>query len=266
MVAGPALTYDRDAGRKLLKAVWPAVVVGIIAAAAAGVLGYARGPWLLLCTFIAVAVVLSVVGEYIKAVATRVRTSGENAVVAALHVLDLNHRRYGGQVVHIGVAVIVVGITASSLLTDKQNLQLTPGQAVDFAGGSLKLVELKEVRDVNFSAVEAKLTWTGADGKEFPLAPQRRFYDKSEQSNNEVAIHSTWRRDVYLVLAGWEDGGKVTAIQAIVNPLVGWIWAGSFVLVGGVVICLLPRVQRHAPQEAHETMRPVRGTKLAHAH
>jgi cytochrome c biogenesis factor len=38
----------------------------------------------------------------------------------------------------------------------------------------------------------------------------------------------------------------VTAIQAIVNPLVNWIWIGGIVLVLGTVVCLLPKFEKHA--------------------
>jgi hypothetical protein len=46
-----------------------------------------------------------------------------------------------------------------------------------------------------------------------------------------------------LNLAGWDEGGRDVAIQAIVNPLVNWIWAGGWVLTIGALICLVPRVE-----------------------
>ena len=76
---------------------------------------------------------------------------------------------------------------------------------------------------MNYNAVEAVVTLTDAKGAATTLRPQRRFFSKSAESSSEVDIRSDLRRDLYLVLAGWEDGGNVTAIEAIVNPLVDWI-------------------------------------------
>jgi cytochrome c biogenesis factor len=94
----------------------------------------------------------------------------------------------------------------------------------------------------NYTAVQANVTFIAADGSTTSLVPQRRFYDKQEDANTEVAIASDWKRDVYVTLAGWEKEGQATAIQAIVNPLVSWIWAGGIVMAAGGLLCLLPRL------------------------
>jgi len=91
---------------------------------------------------------------------------------------------------------------------------------------------------------EANVTATDADGRSITLRPQRRVYDKwEEQTSSVVAIGSNWKRDLYLNLAGWDEGGQNVAIQAIVNPLVNWLWAGGWVLAIGALICLIPRVE-----------------------
>ena len=82
-------------------------------------------------------------------------------------------------------------------------------------------------------------------GKVSAFKPERRFYDKAEEANSEVAIGSTWKEDVYFTLAGWEQNGQVSAIQAIVNPLVSWIWTGGIVMAAGAIFCLLPRLIPH---------------------
>jgi cytochrome c-type biogenesis protein CcmF len=139
----------------------------------------------------------------------------------------------------------IAGIVGSSVFGTKSDLQLTPGQSVQIAGQTLKFQELREDRHANYGAVEATMLLTSAEGKVTTLSPQRRFYDKSEQPNSQVALQSGFKRDVYLTLAGWEnDGNKPTtvAIQAYVNPLVSWIWTGGIVMVAGALLGLLPRL------------------------
>ena len=71
--------------------------------------------------------------------------------------------------------------------------------------------------------------------------PQRHFHPGPEvQPTTEVAIWSTIRHDLYLVLAAWDlDRGSAT-FKAYLNPLVKWIWIGGLVLVFGTIICMLP--------------------------
>jgi cytochrome c-type biogenesis protein CcmF len=138
--------------------------------------------------------------------------------------------------------LIVGGIVGSSAYGQKQDFELSPGQSATFAGQRITYNGLKEVRHANFTAVAAEVVFTAADGKATTLYPQRRFYDKSEQPNSEVALQSDWKRDVYMTLAGWDKGGAKTAIQVLVNPLVSWIWAGGVVMSIGAILALLPRL------------------------
>jgi cytochrome c-type biogenesis protein CcmF len=46
---------------------------------------------------------------------------------------------------------------------------------------------------------------------------------------------------VYVTLAASDGRGGVT-IQAIVNPLVSWIWTGGVILTIGAIIGLVPRL------------------------
>jgi cytochrome c-type biogenesis protein CcmF len=109
----------------------------------------------------------------------------------------------------------------------------------------LKLEKVEQIRGENYDAVDVTILVRDPAGNEQTLRPQRRFYDKSENSNSQVANWSTWRRDAYVTLAGWQDGGKIVAIEMIINPLVAWLWIGGVVMTVGGVLCLLPRLIPH---------------------
>jgi cytochrome c-type biogenesis protein CcmF len=152
----------------------------------------------------------------------------------------------------------VVGITASSLFEKNQTFAMKVGESVQFEGRTLTLAGLKPAREVNFEALQATLTVTDASGVTDNATPQIRKYDKWEHLNSEVSIRSNWREDVYLTLAAYDGQGGVT-IQAIINPLVSWIWTGGIVLTIGAVVGLLPRVLPHAEGRAVEKSTGLRG-------
>ncbi|MHC4210094.1 MAG: cytochrome c-type biogenesis CcmF C-terminal domain-containing protein, partial [Planctomycetota bacterium] len=158
------------------------------------------------------------------------------------------------------------GVAGSSLFGFDQTFRLQPGERVDVGRYQVTFEGLDEVREVNFTAVQARVTLDEPGGDVTALRPQRRFYDTwKDDPNTEVAILSSWREDVYVSLAGWEDNGAVTAIQVRINPLVLWIWIGGIVMTLGAVLStlppLLPRaVRARAPVPASETA--VTGTAL----
>jgi len=251
MALGPMLTYGPQAAGRLARAsMIPAIgSIGSIAF----LLGQdVRNPWALVCGAIVGFAILAIGGDFGRTLRHRRATTHESLPSAIIHLLDSNHRRYGGQLTHLGMLMIIVGVVGSSLFSINQTHQLTPGQSVTVGGRKIEFVKIEEVRNLNFSAVQADIRLTEADGSVTALHPQRRFYDKSEQPNAEVAIQSSWRDDVYLNLSGWENGGgegkpftTMAAIQVIVNPLVGLLWTGGIVLAVGGVVCLTPRLFGH---------------------
>jgi cytochrome c-type biogenesis protein CcmF len=59
---------------------------------------------------------------------------------------------------------------------------------------------------------------------------------------SQVAIQSSPRDDVYVVVAGPPSGQEV-AFHVFVNPMVTWIWAGAPLLVLGVLLGHLGRAE-----------------------
>lgn len=164
-------------------------------------------------------------------------------LLSALRLIDSNHRRYGAQVAHLGVAMMIVGMAGSSLYGTKENLQLAPGSSKSFGHYSLRLDNLEQNRGENYLAVQANLSVSHKSGPTELLQPQRRVYDKwQEQANAKVALRSNLREDLYVTLVGWEPDGSLATFQVIVSPLVWWIWAGGVVLSLGALFCLVPRL------------------------
>jgi len=246
MAVGPMLTYGDGAARRLVRGAIGPVLVAAVAVTAAALLKHIHSIWALAAVAIVACGVACILADLLKSVIIRVR-EGENPIAAFVKLLDSNHRRYGGQLAHLGMLLVIAGMVGSSVYGTKRDFTLAPGQAISFNGQTLKFSQLIETRHANYAAVGAEVTFTAADGTVTTLRPQRRFYDKSEQPNSEVALSSTWKRDIYLTLAGWEKGGEMTAIQVIVNPLVSWIWTGGMVMSLGAIVCLLPRL---IPQRA----------------
>jgi cytochrome c-type biogenesis protein CcmF len=250
MATGPLQGYDKEAARRLMRGVIVPAVAAIFAGGAIWFYGI-HNDWALACGAIAVAAVVTVVLDFAHAVILRSRI--ENSLLAVVRVLKSNHRRYGAQLSHLGVVMIVVGVTGSAVFSKKQTFQLDPGSSGDFSGIHLTLNSIKQSQGPNYTMIEATLTAADAAGRLFMLTPQRRFYDKWEdQPNSVVAIQSSWKQDLYVTLSGWEQDGKNIVIEVIVNPLVSWLWIGGWVVAIGGVICLIPQMNRAPVKDTAE--------------
>ncbi len=242
MAFGPALAFGVQAARKIaFNLRLPAVAVIVVTGAVFLLLTHSF--WALLCVAIVTLGTATVLMDFIRVFSSRQRSTGENALTCALRVIDKDHRRYGGQLSHLGVMMIVVGVAGSSLFHRESTHRVRPGESFAVDGYSMRFVALEDVRGSNYSAVQATMEMSNGSGSTQTLRPQVRFFDLwSEQPNTEVAIRSSWREDLYVTLAGWEQKGTIAVLQVRVNPLVLWIWLGGMVMVAGALFCLLPRI------------------------
>jgi cytochrome c-type biogenesis protein CcmF len=67
--------------------------------------------------------------EFFRGARARRAMAGEAAPVALVALVRRNRRRYGGYIVHLGIAVLFVGVAASSSFQHASELGLSPGQS-----------------------------------------------------------------------------------------------------------------------------------------
>jgi cytochrome c-type biogenesis protein CcmF len=72
------------------------------------------------------------------------------------------------------------------------------------------------------------------------LEPAKLFYPDRQEPIAHVAIRSSWREDLYLILAGFTSDGSTATIKAMVNPLLMWLWVGGGIITVGTAWAILP--------------------------
>jgi len=132
---GPVIAWRRATPRNLVRGfrvpvVAAAVVVAVLVAAG----GVAERP-AALAMFACAAFVLGAVGqELVRGTRARRAMAHESVPVALVSLVRRNRQRYGGYLVHVGVAVLFVGVAASSAFQDVRELRLSPGQRATVGG------------------------------------------------------------------------------------------------------------------------------------
>jgi cytochrome c-type biogenesis protein CcmF len=113
----------------------------MIALAGLVVLGGVAAKPLSLAMFCLAAFVVAAVGqEFWRGVRARRAISGESAPLALGSLVRRNRRRYGGYVVHVGIALLFVGVAASSAFQHARDVRLSPGQTARVGGYQVRYV------------------------------------------------------------------------------------------------------------------------------
>jgi cytochrome c-type biogenesis protein CcmF len=197
----------------------------------------------LLFFFSAVFVLATVYFEFSKGTLARMAMISESAPAAFYHLVQRNSRRYGGFIIHTGMAVLMLGIAASSFFSLEKDAMVQLNQSFQVRGYQLIYRDLQFQRDPHKEVVRAKIEVIRNGKPEGFLVPERHFYKNQDQPTTEVALRKFWNEDLYIIIAGWDEQGQAT-FKVYVNPLVSWLWWGGFIMLFGGIIVLSPNLGR----------------------
>ncbi len=250
MGVGPVIAWRRATWPSLRRSFAFPFGTGAVVGAAAFALG-ARSFYAVLA-FSVSAFALATVGlEFWRGMRVRQAMMGEPPWTALSRLIGKNRRRYGGYVVHVGVAFIFIGIVASSIFRLEVQKPLHVGESLEIGGYTLRYDGVETEDGPHVAITRARVTVLEAGRAIGTVAPEKRFYKRPEQPTTEVAIRSTLGEDLYVVLGSYEPASKLAIFQAYVNPLIAWMWIGGVVLALGTGICMWPSpAERRVTQAA----------------
>ena len=184
--------------------------------------------------------------EFFRGTLARHRMTGEGYMNAFSNLIWKNKRRYGGYIIHIGIAMIFMAFLGGPF---KQQVEKTlkPGASVNV--GSYKVVFERMITYPQ----EKKTTVTATMGvydksskkRLGTVSPRKEFYapqgeGEEGQPWTRVAVRSNMKEDLYFIFSPDEEGRNIAGFKIIVNPLMRWMWVAGFVMTFGTVIVVWP--------------------------
>ncbi len=248
---GPVLAWRSTSFKSIRRNfIWP-VTAGVGTAIILMALG--MRPWrdigtlYSLMAFSLAALVTTAVGsEFWRGARVIQRHTGKNILSSMVRLTRRNTRRYGGYIVHIGVVIVFIGLAGSAF---NQSKEQEMGFHDSMTIGPYRLVCQSYTQDSNANYdSEYELLNVYKNGKYLlQMAPERRFYHASQQTETMVADHSTLQRDLYVVYEGRNPDTNQPIIKVFINPLVAWIWIGVLVMAFGTLLALVPNLNPNQP-------------------
>jgi cytochrome c-type biogenesis protein CcmF len=184
-----------------------------------------------------------------------------------------NRRRYGGYIVHLGIAVLFIGVAASSTFEHEQTLSLQVGQSARVGAYTMKYVRAtgSVVADPNHTGATmtlgAVLRVTRDGHYVGTLRPSAGYFPASPvvpglvvaslisgDAVDQIGLKSSWRRDLWAAikplgttlaangtqLPEEQLVNRADAFTLIASPLVMWIWIGGLIVLLGGLTAIWP--------------------------
>ncbi len=237
---GPVIAWRRataaNARRNFLLPAVAALLLGAVVAA----LGAASRPLALTMFVCGAFVVVSVGQEFWRGVGVRRAMTGEGPLRALRSLVARNRRRYGGYLVHVGMALLFVGVAASTAFNDARDVRLAPGQSVrsgDYTFTYRQATSRISTRDGELEKISfGALVDVSRDGERVTtMRPERGYYPSRDvdglgrvgrffegEATSEIGLDAGLRRDIWTamtpdirrLLPTIEQGDRVFAAAA----------------------------------------------------
>lgn len=144
----------------------------------------------------------------------------------------------GTHLAHLGLAILTIGIAASSAWKEEALVTLSMGGIGQLNDLSFELVEVKQSAEANYLVERAKIDVRQGEVYLTTLYPERRHYLVQATRTSETDIHSHLGYDLYGAL-GDSDGKGGWVIRLYFLPMVMWIWVGAALMTSGGILSLL---------------------------
>jgi len=167
----------------------PLIVAAVAAFGLALLTDAAHEPWAFALFVFAAFAIAGLGQEFWNGAAARRKLAGGSMPAALVGVVSRNRRRYGGYIVHIGIAVLLIGIAASSSFQTNRDITLKPGESSVVDGREITYV--KPTVAVNDEYLQFGSVLRVEEGGKLvaTLRPSRRYFRPTGQELGTIGSY-----------------------------------------------------------------------------
>ena len=158
---------------------------------------------------------------------------------------------WGMSMAHVGIAIVTVGITLTSIYSNEQQVRMAPGDSYRLSD-SLEFTfnNISSRSGQNYNATVASITVHERNRQSFEMKPEKRVYPVRGDVMTEAAIDGGIRRDLFVALGDALPDGRSWSFRLQKKPFVSWIWIGAVFMAFGALLGAADRRYRHASSKA----------------
>jgi len=163
--------------------------------------------------------------------------------------LTLSRAVLGMTAAHIGLGVVVIGLTVVESYTVERDIALGTNGSAQVGGYEFRLLGTRPVEGPNYSAVRAEVVVSRAGRSVVTLYPEKRQYWVRRQVGTVAGIKNRYGSDIFIAL-GDDLGAGRWSLRAQIRPLILLLWLGPILMALGGFIALSDRRYRVASAAA----------------
>ncbi len=161
------------------------------------------------------------------------KTANKKTLGQGLRALSFSY--YGMQSAHIGIAVMLVGVSLTSYFSIERSVLLNDGDSVELGDYQFTQTGSSRINGPNYIGDQVVIAVSREGEPMMELFPERRLYIASGTPSTEMAIDPGFFRDLFVTLGEQKEGGA-WSMTIYVKPFVRWIWLGALFMAFGATL------------------------------
>ncbi len=151
-------------------------------------------------------------------------------------------RKYGGYIVHIGVALFFIG-ALGSLYQKERQYKVKEGEKFSFNEYKFSFDKLtKKINKNHYEELIVEITLSKSGEKIGNLSPSKRyFFNLIGGISAEASLDVNLLRDVYIVVEGVDQESNIALLRVYINPFMVWLWISATITILSSLIFLMGR-------------------------
>lgn len=246
MGIGPIMPWRAAEPEVVWSKIHGPVQLALVAAAVSIVAGYKTG-WVVLAVGVSSFVAAVIIRNAFIQASRAAKLKPSRLTDEFLGLVARDPGYWGGQISHLGVAIVALGIAFTANLSTHTEVKLVPGDTVSFAGYELTYVSpfLQRFpnREVQGGRVEVR-----QDGDLLRvMEPKLNLFGNASAAIGTPAVFTRVRGDLYLSIRALDSTGLLLRLDA--SPLQWLLWFGGMVTAAGGAVALRARDRSNVPRE-----------------
>jgi cytochrome c-type biogenesis protein CcmF len=245
MAVAPVTSWKRQSERLRHQLFLPALSVIVTAILVGG------GLWLLvvgkhaLMTGFTASLCIWVLGLLLWDIFKKIRTSSN----ILMGLIRLSRSYWGMVLAHVGLLVVIMGITLTTNLSIERDVALKQGQSVTLSNYQFHFDSIQAVKGLNYDATLATFSVRQNERLVGMLYPEKRIYVAQNSPMTEAAVDGSLFRDLYVALGDPLDAHDLKgawSVRVYCKPFVRWLWLGALCMALGGLLAMSDRRYRLA--------------------
>jgi cytochrome c-type biogenesis protein CcmF len=222
------------------------LVVGLLTAVFVSRLG-----WVVLVTVLGSFVILTIAGLLLHQAARRSAKSGAGMLTSIRAVATGDAVFWAGQVSHVGVVLVAIGIAFAANLGSHARVDLTPGEAVSFSGFEIVYQSPFQRESPGKTTLGARLE-VSRDGRFLGfLEPGANYFGNDQAGVSTPDVMTRPGGDLYATLLDLDPDTARLAFDT--SPLIWLLWFGGLTVASGGALSILARRAERKPAVERQT-------------